>query len=165
MSQSLDPGSSPTLLTIPPNMRAIRDQVFHITEEITWTAEQFDEYWGYMDSFWVLNSTRPVKDGKETLNYWCRLWREPAEKSQGSRQRAKKLGTVEVWALKLNMYKIWKGDQLISVTFLRNEKSRGKDIVCYKHNHTLKYLDTIKVNLKVKNRNTLLVILIKISRA
>ena len=69
MSQSLDPGSSPTLLTIPPNMRAIRDQVFHITEEITWTAEQFDEYWGYMDSFWVLNSTRPVKDGKQTLNY------------------------------------------------------------------------------------------------
>ena len=49
-SQSPDPGSSPTLLTIPPSIRAIRDQVFNITEEIT---EQFDEYWGYMDSFWV----------------------------------------------------------------------------------------------------------------
>ena len=55
-----------------------------------WTAEQFDQYWGYMDSFWVLNSTWPVKDGRQTLNYWCCLWREPAEKSQGSRQRAKR---------------------------------------------------------------------------
>ena len=50
----------PKLLTISPNIRAIRDQVFHITEEITWTTEQFDEYWGYMDNFWVSNSTQPV---------------------------------------------------------------------------------------------------------
>ncbi len=33
----------------------------------------------------------------------------------------------------------------------RNEKSRGKDVVCYEHNHSLEYLDAIKVNLKVKN--------------
>ena len=84
MSQSLDPGLSPTLLTIPPNIRAIRDQVFCIREEITWTAEQFNEYWAYMDNFWVLNSTRPIKDGKQTLNYWCRLWRESAEYVQWS---------------------------------------------------------------------------------
>ena len=58
---------------------------------------------------------------------------------------------MEVCAMKLNMYKIWKRDQLISVTLSRNEKSRGKDVVCYEHNHTLEYLDTIKVNLKVKN--------------
>ena len=65
----LYPGLSPTLLTIPPNIRAIRDQVFYIRKEITWSAEQFNEYWGYMDNFWVLNSTRPIKDGKQTLNY------------------------------------------------------------------------------------------------
>lgn len=46
--------------------------------------------------------------------------------------------------------KIYKGDQFISVTLSRNEKSRGKDVVCYKHNHSLEYLDTIKANLKVK---------------
>ncbi len=140
-SRSLDPGPSPTLLTIPPNIRAIRDQVFYIREEITWTAEQFDEYWGYMDNFWVLNSTRPIKNGKQTS----------AEKSQGSKQRAKKIRIVEACGMKLIMYKIWKGDQLISVTLSRNEKSRGKDVVCYEHNHSLEYLDTIKVNLKVKN--------------
>ena len=50
--------------------------------------------------------------------------------------------------MKLNMYKIWKGDQLISVTLSRNEKSRGKDIVSYEHNHSLEYPDTIKVNLQ-----------------
>ena len=149
-SQSPDPGSSSTLLTISPNIRAIQDQAFHITEEITWTAKQFDQYWGYMDSFWVLNSTRPVKDGRQTLNYWCRLRREPAEKSQGSRHRAKRIRTVEVCGMKLNMYKIWKDNQLISVTLSCNETSRGRD-VCYEHNHTLEYLDTIKVNLKVKN--------------
>lgn len=53
--------------------------------------------------------------------------------------------------MKLNMYKIWKGNQLISVTLSRNEKSQGKDIICYKHNYTLEYFDTIKVNLKMKN--------------
>ncbi len=102
-SRYLDPGPSPTLLTIPPNIRAIRDRVFYIREEITWTAEQFHEYWGYMDNFWVLNSTRPIKNGKQTLNYWCRLWRESAEKSQGSKQRAKKIRTVEACGMKLNM--------------------------------------------------------------
>ena len=39
-SQSPDPGSSPTLLTIPPNIRAIRDQS---RGRITWTAEQLSE--------------------------------------------------------------------------------------------------------------------------
>ncbi len=37
---------------IPPNIRATRDQVFHITQDVTW----------------VLNSTRPIEDGKQTLN-------------------------------------------------------------------------------------------------
>ena len=50
------------------------------------------------------------------------------------------------------MYEIWKGDQLILVTLSHNKKkSWGKDFVCYKHNHTLEYLDTIKVNSMVKN--------------
>ena len=50
------------------------------------------------------------------------------------------------------MYKTWKADQLVCVTLSRNEtKSRGKDFVCYEHNHTLGYLDTIKVNSKLKN--------------
>ena len=69
-SQSLDPGSSSTLLTISPNIRAIRDPVFHIT------AKQFDKYWGYMDSFWVLNSTRPIKDGKLLVAFMERTSRK-----------------------------------------------------------------------------------------
>ena len=66
-----DPGLLPTLLMVPPNIWAIRDQVFHITQDVTWSVEQFREYWGYMDNFLVLNSPRPIKDGKQTLNYWC----------------------------------------------------------------------------------------------
>lgn len=68
-SQSPDSGPSPTLLIVPPNIRAIRDQVFCIKEDITWSAEEFSQYWGYMDNFWILNSTRPIKDGKQTLNF------------------------------------------------------------------------------------------------
>ena len=48
-----------------------------------------------MDKFWVL-----IKDGKQTLNYWCRLWRGQAEKSQGSGQRSKRIRTVEVCGMK-----------------------------------------------------------------
>ena len=59
-----DPGPLPTLLSVPPNIRAIRDQVFCMKEDITWSAEEFKQYWGYMDNFWILNSTRPIKDGK-----------------------------------------------------------------------------------------------------
>ena len=55
-SQSPDPGPLPTLLSVPPNIRAIRDQVFCIKEDITWSAEEFNQYWGYMDNFWILNS-------------------------------------------------------------------------------------------------------------
>lgn len=44
-SQSPDPGPLPTLLIVPPNIRAIRDQVFCIKEDITWPAEEFNQYW------------------------------------------------------------------------------------------------------------------------
>ena len=42
--QSPDPGLLPTLLTVPPNIRAIRDQVFRLTEDVTWSAEQSNKY-------------------------------------------------------------------------------------------------------------------------
>lgn len=79
-SQSPDPGPLPTLLIVPPNILAIRDQVFCIKEDITWSAEEFNQYWGYINNLWILNSTRPIKDGKQTLNYWCRLWRIPPKR-------------------------------------------------------------------------------------
>lgn len=54
--------------------------------------------------------------------------------------------------MKLDIYKIQKKDQLIYVILLYNKtKSCGKDFVSYKHNHTFRYLNTIKVNSKVKN--------------
>lgn len=58
---------------------------------------------------------------------------------------------MKVCSMKLNMYKIWKGNQLISVILSRNKKFWGKDVIYYKHTHLLKYLDIIKVNLKIKN--------------
>ncbi len=74
-------------------------------------------------------------------------------KIQRSGQRAKRIRTTEACEMKLNMYKVWdKKNQLVSVTLSNNKlKSRGKEDVCYTHNHTLEYLDIIKVNSKVKN--------------
>lgn len=76
-------------------------------------------------------------------------------KTQGSGHRAKRIRTTEPCAcgMKLNMYKLWnEKNQLVSVELSRNElKSCGKEEVCYTHNHTLEYLDIIKVKFKVKN--------------
>ena len=44
VSQSPDPGQSSDLGPVPPNIRAIRDQIFRITEDVTWSAEQFNKY-------------------------------------------------------------------------------------------------------------------------
>lgn len=43
-SQSPGPGPLPTLLRVLSNIRATRDQVFRITGDVTWSAEQFNEY-------------------------------------------------------------------------------------------------------------------------
>ena len=148
-SQSPDPGTLPTLLSVPPNIRAIRDQVFCINEDITLSAEQFNQYWGYMDNFWILNSNRSIKDGKQTLNYWCRLWKEQVEKSQGFMQRSKRIRTVEVCGMKLNKYKTWKGDQLVCVTLSRNETNLGEKILFVKSTIILwNTLILIRLNLK-----------------
>ena len=64
MSQLSDLGLLPTLLSVLSNIRAIQDQVFCIKEDITWSAEEFNQYWGYIDNFWILNFTRRIKDGK-----------------------------------------------------------------------------------------------------
>ena len=109
-------------------------------------------------------------------------------KTQGPGHRAKRIRTSEACGMKLNMYKVWdEKKQLVSVTLSRNElKFCGKDDVCYTHNHdddvfiklpglphnhTLEYLDIIKVNSKVKIlleqrllKGTGLVILIQISK-
>lgn len=54
--------------------------------------------------------------------------------------------------MKLIMSKTWKEDQLVYVTLSRNEiKFKKKDFIYSKYNYTLEYLNTIKVNFKVKN--------------
>ena len=120
--------SSSTLLKVPPNIRVIRDQVFHISEAIIWTAKEFHDYCGSMDNFWVLNSTREIKNGRQMLNYWCRLWRYAAIKTQGSGHRTKGIRTIEACEMKLNIYKLWdEKNHLVSVELLRNElKSHGR---------------------------------------
>ena len=93
-------------------------------------------------------------------------------KTQGSGHGAKKIRTTEPCACGMKLkYKLWnEKNQLVSVELSRNElRSCGKEGVCYTHNHTLEYLDIIKVNSKVKNtveteaaKGTGLVILIEI---
>lgn len=46
-----------------------------------WTAEQFNKYWGYMymDSFWVLHSTRLIKDSNLLVSSMTRIGRKVTE--------------------------------------------------------------------------------------
>lgn len=54
--------------------------MFHISELIIQIAQEFHEYWGYIDNFWVINSTWEIKIGWQTVNYWCQLQKKPTIK-------------------------------------------------------------------------------------
>lgn len=49
-----------TVLDLPPMLYSIRNQVFLLNTDITWTAKEFEDYWLYLDNIWVHNQTRPM---------------------------------------------------------------------------------------------------------
>ena len=101
-----------------------------------------------MDNFWVHNQTMSItKSGQQTSYYYCRLWRDPAEKTKGHGHRTKKIRTVEACSMKLKMIKQF-FDELVGVVLSRHQ-GRGKES-CLEHNHQFDYIDVIKINSAVK---------------
>ena len=141
---------SSTLLRIPSDLAAVREKVFCLGEPVVWSGQQFEDYWEFMDNFWVHNKTTSITTiGQQTSYYYCRLWKDPAEKSEGQGHRAKKIRTVESCSMKLKMIKKFSGERLTEVVLNRHQ-GRGKN-ACLEHNHQLEYIDMIKINSAVRS--------------
>ena len=133
-----------TLIRMPPTLRAVREQIFR-AEDLTWTAQEFDTHWPFVDNFWVLNQTRPrTRTGTQALYWYCRIWKKPAEQSRSHGHRNKRLRVAEPCSMRLKMLKQYEDDVLQMVSIKRHG-------ACLEHNHTLEYLDAIKINDGVKS--------------
>ena len=149
-SRSAPPAIS-TVLSLPPGLFSLRQQAFHLNAQLVWTAEEFDQYWPFVDNIWVHNHTEPMTKKKTRKFYWyCRLWKNDADKkTEGQGRRAKRMRITPPCPMKLAMIKHFdESDNLLTVT-LNCHVSKKNDAV-NEHNHTLEYLDTIKINSAIK---------------
>ena len=116
---------SSTLLCIPSDLVAVREKAFYLREPVVWSGQQFEDYWRFMDNFWVHNKTTFITTtGQQTSYYYCRLWKDPAEKSEGQGHRTKKIKMVESCSMKLKMIKQFSGERLTEVVFNRHQEQR-----------------------------------------
>ncbi|MCJ1344194.1 hypothetical protein MMC31_002397, partial [Peltigera leucophlebia] len=140
-----------TVLDLPPMLHSIRNQVFLLNTDITWTAKEFEDYWPYLDSVWVHNQTRPMTQKNVQRSYWyCRLWRNEKErKSEGAGVRAKRMRTTPSCEMKMVMAKEFDAEiklQKVTISLHTDKKSP-----CSSHNHTFDYSDSIKLNSAVRS--------------
>ena len=63
------PISTSTLLQLPPDLSLIRQQLFRLDTQVTWTADELAQYWPYVDNIWVHNCTRPMTKKKIQKSY------------------------------------------------------------------------------------------------
>lgn len=136
---------SSTVFDLPPMLHSIRNQVFLLNTDITWTAKEFEDYWPYLDNVWVNNQTRPMTQKNVQRSYWyCRLWRNEKErKSEGAEVCAKRMRTTPSYEMKMVMAKEFDAEiklQKVTISLHTDEKSP-----CSSHNHTFDYSDSIKL--------------------
>ena len=120
VSSALGPGASPstvtetkkkivsssTILQVPSDISNVRARVFAMDEPIIWTGEQFNDYWKFVDNYWVHNSTTKTQNGQEVSNYWWRLWKESQTKSSSQGLRNKRIRiTISPCGMKIKLYK------------------------------------------------------------
>ena len=141
-----------TLLHPPSNIRAIREEVFSLTQPITWTASQFNQVWPFVDNLWVHNKTRPMnKDGTRLSYFYCRLWKDAQVKTEGQGLRNKKMRIADPCPMKLKLSKHYTdstGSELMTVVLSLHLDRKNP---CSEHNHTAEYVDILKINSGVKN--------------
>lgn len=138
-------------MQLPPGLLLIRQQIFKLDALVTWTADEFAQYWPYVDNIWVHNCTRPTTKNETQKSYWwCQLWKDDAEKKTKSQGTwAKRMRISSPCSRKLLMIKQFNEDgNLFTVTLNSHldKKSTMSDEDSHQHSHTLEYLDNIKVN-------------------
>ena len=140
-----------TVLHLPPLLPTVRKQVFELKDEIVWTTEEYHQYWPFVDNVWVHNQTRPTTQKGIQRSYWyCRLWRnETDKKSEGAGIRAKQMRVTLACGMKMIMAKQFDTtNKLLKVTLsLHKDKKSG----CFIHNHSLDYIDSIRLNREVQS--------------
>ena len=60
------PPSISTLLTLPPDLLSMRQQVFELAMPLTWTGAEYDIYWPFVDNIWVHNHSEK-KTKRDTI--------------------------------------------------------------------------------------------------
>lgn len=139
----------PTVLVVPPNLSDIRQQLFELKNSITWSAQQFDQYWPFLDNIWVHNHTSSITKKQTQKSYWyCRLWKDEVEKkSEGHGIRSKRMRVTAPCSIQLVMNKQFDDSQNLLTVKLDCHTSQKSSQV---HNHTLEFLDSIKINSAIK---------------
>ena len=140
-----------TILRLPPDLPAIRERTFLLDREIKWSAEEFNKYWPFIDNFWVCNKpNNPItKLGTKSLYWWCRLYKGEVP-SEGHGHRAKKLRKVPLCLIKLKMIKQFSLKHPITLQSVNISLHTDKNS-CSTHNHTLDFIDTLKINSYIMN--------------
>lgn len=133
-------------MALSPNIQTVRQAVFDMTEAIRWTAEEFALLWPFVDNFWVCNKPNNfvIKSGTQLSYWWCRLYKGVIE-SEAHGHRNKNLRTCEPCGIKLKMVKHYSPSDvsiLMSIVLSLHEDKAH----CKTHNHTLDFMDVIKIN-------------------
>lgn len=72
--RSVSPSIS-TSLNPPPNVSSMRQQGFDLVTPLTWTGEEYDTYWPFLDNIWVhKHSEKKTKRNTVRSHYWCSFW-------------------------------------------------------------------------------------------
>ena len=98
------------------------------------------------------NHTERLTKKLSQKSYWyCRLWKDDADiKTKGKGRRAKRMRFTDPCPMKLAMIKQFdEANNLLSV-ILSLHLSKKSDVDQSQHNHTLEFLDDVKINSAIK---------------
>ena len=145
ISTTPDSPTDYSLFSNPPALRAMRQRLFDVDEQIEMSLADFEAYFPFVDNFW--RKRAPGKDGQSsnvaTDIYWCRLRRPP-----GVKQPREAKPTPEG---KMSRKKRGKQETICGMAFqvVHNEDSKTCTIKRavspgLTHTHNMEYMDTLK---------------------
>lgn len=99
------------------------------------------------------HTERLTKKNIQKSYYYCRLWRNDADiKTKGKGRRAKRMRLTDPCAMKLAIIKQFdEANNLMSVSLgLHVNKKLNDSVDQRQHNHSLEFLDDVKINSAIK---------------